>query len=220
MPTAEFAVNHPMSVNETNPMAVLLAEHRVTERALNCLERMAERWSGQGSREPFDCPTINEAVYFFRHFVEDWHFRREEAFCAATGVQMDSVEIHSSGGCTFHDHERCTEHLLGIEEAVGIIATASSVNGNPGSRSKESAAALGRFGEHAHAYVDILLKHIENEEDILFPTIARHVTSDRMQAAEAAFRQASLEAPVGGKLDHCLAIVEQLAERFGVASAT
>ncbi len=215
-------------------MDILLAEHRVTEEALNCLEQMAERWSAPGGREELDWPAIREAINFFQNFVEAWHFVREEAYFAATGVRLESIEIHDGGAFIFHDHARCATHLRGIEEAVEVIASRStpcnSSVGDPAQpssgefdagmpRSGDVAAAYQRFGEHARAYVDILLKHIENEEDFLYPVIERDVTPQRKQAAAEVFRRVSRETIDIQRLDECFVIVDRLAERF-VASAS
>ncbi len=215
------------SVN-AEPMDVLLAEHRITEQALNCLERMAERWSSPAGGDDLDWPAVHEAIVFFQTFVEDWHFRREEAYFAASGVRLESVEIHESGKCTFHDHQRCATHLRGLTEAVEVIASRSTA-GRPDHvdpaplaseadrqalRAGEIAAARRRFGEHARAYVDILLKHIENEEDFMYPIIVRDAPPHKRRAAAAVFRQVSRETVDAEKLNECLAAVGSLVERF------
>lgn len=215
--------------SEVEPMEILIREHRVTERALNCLERMAERWTGHGKREKFDIQAVRELVHFFQMFVEAWHFRREEVYFAATGVELKNVEVYEGGDCSFHDHQRCAVHLRGIEQAIGILARGSDVDNvadlDPpsaeseswvSSRPAEAQAAYRAFGEHARAYADILLKHIEDEEDFMYPSIEQRITPDKKLAAEMAFRMASREEIDPLRLDECLATVERLADRFGV----
>ena len=222
------------SVN-AEPIDVLFAEHRITEQALNCLERMAERWSSPAGGDDLDWTAVHEAIVFFQTFVEDWHFRREEAYFAASGVRLESIEIHESGKCTFHDHQRCATHLRGLAEAVEFIASRST-GGRPDHldpatpareddqqalraeeqalQAEEIAAARRRFGEHARAYVDILLKHIENEEDFMYPIIVRDAPPQTKRAAAAVFRQVSRETIDAEKLNECLAAVGNLVERF------
>lgn len=209
-------------------MQILISEHRITEQALNCLERMAERWTGPGRGELLDGSAIRAMIDFFQTFVEEWHFRREEAYFAASGVRMESLEIHEGGDCTFHDHERCSEHLRGLEEAVDTIAprTAAARPASPHSKQRvasrppgELVAAYRKFGEHARAYSDILLRHIENEEDFIYPFIECRLTAAGQEAAVAAFRRTSEAATDPQRLEACLAVVETLAERFRVSGS-
>ncbi len=209
------------------PVQILIAEHRVTEQALNCLERMAERWSGPGRGEMLDERAIREMIYFFQSFVEAWHFRREEAYFAASGVRLESLEIHEGGACTFHDHEHCSVHLRGIEAAVEIIAVEVADTVRPPTPGESAVAcrhsgnivaAYRKFGEHSRAYSDILLRHIENEEDFIYPFIERRLTPAGQQAAVEAFHRVSEETADPDQLDACLASVGALAERFRVSA--
>lgn len=218
-----------LDTSQAEPMQILIAEHRITEQALNCLERMAERWTGPGHGESLDGRAIRAMLDFFQTFVEEWHFRREEAYFAASGVQMESLEIHDGGDCTFHDHQRSSKHLRGIEEAVETIAarTAEAPSASTNSRrrvasgpSGELIAAYRKFGEHARAYSDILLRHIENEEDFIYPFLERRLTPAGKQAAAAAFRRTSEEATDVERLEACLAVAESLAERFRVSAGS
>jgi hemerythrin-like domain-containing protein len=216
-----------------DPSDVLISEHRLVERALNCLERMAERWCGPGRTEELDCQAVREAIIFFQTFVESWHFRREEAYFVAADVPLDGLETDASGDSTFHDHERCSVHLRGIEDAVGIIVANShgeppenpgpatvpgETLGNTAARPATLVAAYRSFGEHARAYSDVLLRHIEDEEDFIYPALERRVTPDARQAAAAAFHRASRESIDSDRLDECMTIVTGLAERFGVSA--
>lgn len=235
MPSQRFSSRWLEAAADLEPVSILIAEHRVTELALNCLERMAERWSGPGRREQLDCQAVQEAIVFFQVFVETWHFRREEIYFGLVGVSLESVEIDDDGTCTFHDHELCSMHLRSIEEAVRVIhsreLTTSSVHAHDAQTAlgtfdaemalpAEVAAAYRKFGKHARAYSDILLRHIENEEDFIYPAIQRRATPDDKQAAVEAFRRASRAAVDWRRIDDCLAIVDRLAERFGAAPQT
>ncbi len=217
-----------------DPTEILIAEHRVVEQALNCLERMAERWCGPGRREELDGGAIREAITFFQIFVEGWHFHREEAYFAASAVPLEGFEVGAGDAFSFHDHERCAAHLRGIEKSVGVIVLWQSGRsgdrgrGQPRSgrsdpaamRRAEIAAAYRGFGEHARAYSDVLLQHIEHEEDFVYPLIERHLTPDGRRAAAEAFHRASVEVFGRDRLEECLAIVGRLAERFRVANGT
>lgn len=233
MPIREPSSSRMPNPDEAEPVTILIAEHRVTEQALNCLERMAERWAERGGRcEQFDCQAVREIIVFFQVFVEAWHFRREEAYFGVIGVRLERVCIDEGGTCIFHDHEHSSMHLRSIEEAANLIASRSSASesgytdrgpersGASGCASRVPpvvADAYRKFGEHARAYSDILLRHIEDEEDFIYPTIERQATPENRQAAVEAFRKASRATVDGRKLDECLGMIDRLAERFGVA---
>lgn len=230
MPTYGLSPGRTEAPTEAEPVDILISEHRITEQVLNCLERMAERWAGPDSPEQLDGRAIRKAIVFFQTFVEAWHFRREEAYFAATGVHVEGMGFDESGAWMFHDHEHCTVHLRGIEEAVGVIASRSHLAHSGDSQyaplrvsdpralsSGEVAAAYRRFGKHAWAYSDILLKHIEHEEDCIYPAIERQLTPQTRRAATEAFRRASRESIAAEKLHECLEMVGALTKRFRVA---
>ncbi|MDZ7616005.1 MAG: hypothetical protein U1E05_03310 [Patescibacteria group bacterium] len=228
IPTPRLSSRHLTGETETEPTDILIIEHRVTEQALNCLERMAERWTGPGVREAFDHQAVGELVVFFQTFVEAWHFRREEAYFSTTGVDLENAVLYGEGNGAFHDHERCSVHLRGIERAIADLAqwrdaeAAESQAPAPmeseayAFRPAEVQASLRAFGEHARAYADILLKHIEDEEDFTYPAIERRVTPAGKSAAQRAFHAASCEGISAHELDECLRTVGRLASRFGV----
>ncbi len=226
--TLQLSSRQLFGQSDLEPMEILIREHRVTEQALNCLERMAERWTGPGKREDVDFHAVGELVLFFQTFVEAWHFRREEIYFAATGVELENVAAYEGGNCSFHDHQRCAVHLRGIERAIGSLVSARGTDAPDDfdsrregleswvSRPAEVQAAYRAFGEHARAYADILLKHIEDEEDFMYPSIERRIAPDKKLAAETAFRVASREGMDPIRLDACLATVSRLADRFRV----
>ncbi len=229
IPTLQLTAEQLIVPSDVEPTEVLLLEHRVTEQALNCLERMAERWTGSAKHESMDVQAILDVVRFFQTFVEAWHFHREEVYFNATGVPLETIETQEGRNGSYHDHQRCSSHLRGMEQAVGQIAIfcglgplpAATVRGNStrsqfGRQSPDFLAARRAFGEHARAYADILLKHIEDEEDFTYPFIERHVATPGKQAAEAAFWAASRNGIDACELDECLAIVGRLGERFDV----
>jgi len=227
----ELSLEQLLNPSGVEPVEILMTEHRITEQALNCLERMAERWSGPDAREKPDYQAIQNALVFFGTFVEAWHFHREEVYFASTGVRLDCVEVHEGGDVTFHDHQRCSRHLRGMRDAVAAMASWSSggdsndrgpagipanASGSQNPPPAEAQNACREFGKHARAYVDILLKHIENEEDLMYPIIERHATPAGKQAAAKAFRLVSGETIDSNRLGECLEIVSRLAERFHV----
>jgi hemerythrin-like domain-containing protein len=178
----------------------LLDEHRLIEQVLNCLERMTEEASRAGS---LDSGPILEAVAFFRAFVHGWHFPREEVY---VGRAMGPEIAGQPGDWHFHDHRLCDEHLREMERAA-----AAGAAGDP--------RAVERFVEHAHAYITVLMKHIEDEEDRVFPTVERLRNDERESEAVRAMRQTESQVARPRALEDCVAIAHRLADRFNVPKA-
>jgi len=182
------------------PIDVLVQEHRLNEQVLNCLERMAEEGARRGN---LDAGLVSDAVAFFRTFVHSWHFPREEAY---VGRAMAPENPGRTEDLQFHDHERCRRHLQEMEEAAAASAA--------GDR-----RAVDRFVEHAHAYVAVLMKHVEDEEDRIFPAVERALTEEREVEAVRALRHAESQVTDRRGLKACVAAAHRLADRFNVPKA-
>ena len=181
-------------------ISALVDEHRLIEQVLNALERMAEEGARRGH---LDAELAVEAVAFFRTFVHGWHFPREEAYVSGA---MDPDNASGSEDWRFHDHERCGEHLQEMERCAAACTA--------GDR-----RAVACFVEHAQAYISVLMKHVEEEEDRVFPALERALTEDRESQAVRALRQTESEIADRRGLDACLAAAGRLADRLNVPKA-
>jgi len=182
------------------PTEVLIHEHRIIEQVLNCLERMAE-----GAADPveLEAPRAAEVIAFLHTFVHGWHFPREEAFLTQA---MDRLRESYSQDLEFHDHRRCGLHL----EAMRAAAEAS--------RTGDSQAAKD-FADHAQAYIAVLMKHNEDEEDRLFPMIERE-QAGRAHADVAVLPEQPPSRPVdASELAACIDAAHRLADHFNVPRA-
>jgi hemerythrin-like domain-containing protein len=203
MAEREVLLSTLVSQSPAEPRDILVSEHQLIERVLHCLERMADKCATEGV---LDRPLAADAIAFFREFVERWHFHWEETYIALVAVRLEGIERDNVGRLRLQEHERCGTHLNAMEEAFH--------SGAP-----EDDTAPRRFAAHARAYIEALLKHIENEEDVLFPMLERSPDRRRKQAAAAAFYRERREAMDEPALGRCLAIVNRLADRFGVPRA-
>lgn len=180
------------------PIEVLVNEHLLIEEVLNCLERMAEACAGGAD---LDGELANDAIGFFRTFVHDWHFPREESYLTRVLPPDDASEIGPPP--RFHDHQLCRDHLCAMEQA----ATAYSEGDH---------RAVKRFVEHAHAYVGVLMKHIEDEEVRVFPAVPGDPADE--ESAEAILTPCDSDSPrVDSRaLKACVETAHRLADRFNV----
>ena len=183
--------------SSVNIIDTLVAEHQLVEQVLNCLEMMTEQAAQQKS---LDAGLVSDAVTLLRTFVHGWHFPREEAYVRAA---MGPENLSQAQDLQFHDHERCCECLRRMEEA----ATASAA-GDP--------RAARRFVEAAQVYECTLMKHVEDEEDRIFPAIKRTLTAEKELEAVRALRHAESQVADNSEYDLCIAAAGRLADRFNV----
>ena len=179
-----------------HPIEVLVTEHLLIEQVLNCLERMAEERALNGK-------LVNDAITFFRTFVHGWHFPREEAYLTCALDLEDTSEMEEPH---FHDHRRCDVHLSEMEDAAA-------------GGSAEERQAVERFGEHARAYIAILMKHIEDEEDRVFPAVERAPADEQALEAAQTFWRAESMILDRHALKGCVDAAHRLADHFNVPKA-
>mgnify|MGYP005841228603 FL=1 len=183
-----------------NATEILRNEHRVIERVLDVLQRIAER---AGAGGPLDADSARQAVAFFRGFADRCHHAKEEEHLFPA---FESKGFPRNGGPTgvmLYEHERGRECIAGMDEALTAAASGE-------------AAAAGRFAHHAHAYVDLLREHIMKEDSILFAMADQAFTADDQQRLIAAFAQAEAEKNEPGAHEAFLRSAEELAARYGL----
>lgn len=156
---------------------ILKEEHRVIERVLECLERMAQeaRHSGHIPRR-----AAREAIEFFRHFADHCHHAKEEQQLFPL---LEAKGFSATQGPTAvmrHEHVEGRDLIRGmldaIEEAESDVASES--------------AAVDKFVYHAMKYVDLLRQHIQKEDHCLFAMADQVITEADDEALLAAFDHA------------------------------
>lgn len=134
-----------------NPIELLMAEHRLIERALDALEGIAERAATAEDRT-----TLGKAVTFFRDFADRRHHGKEE------DILFRALERHgmpSDGGPVGMMLE---EHGMG-RDLVGRLAGVASGEGPLGDEER------GQVRRAAADYSLLLRQHIQKEDQILYP---------------------------------------------------
>jgi hemerythrin-like domain-containing protein len=185
------------------PTNILVNEHRIIEQVLNCLERMMDRCASEGRLE--EVPA-REAIGFFRMFAECAHLAKEEThlfpLLAGTkcpqGCRPDDLMTRENQ----HGHS----HLQAMEEAIEGAAASDK-------------DALARFVQHAYAYIGLLMKYIENEEDWLFPQADRVLDEAKQRVLGERLQCNDHENRCGGSHEEYVAIANRLADHFGVPKA-
>ena len=184
------------------PTDILMAEHRVIERVLTCLEQMAHDCT---AGRPLDYDSARLALDFFQHFADHCHHAKEEDhFFPLLEARGFSREFGPTG-VMLHEHEQGRRCLCGMAGALEAAA-----EGDP--------AAPGQFAGLALTYVQLLREHIAKEDRRLFPLANQCLTpADQEKLLDAFIRVEDHELHAAAH-DKYLRVADELAERYGVTA--
>jgi hemerythrin-like domain-containing protein len=182
------------------PTEILSAEHRVIERVLDCLERMAERAEAEGRLDVADAAS---AIEFLRGFADGCHHGKEERHLFQMLIAKGWPRDRGPVGLMLAEHEEGRALIRAMDEARSATAA-----GEP--------EAPGEFAAAARAYTELLRVHIHKEDRVLFP-MAGETLADAEEELLAAFARTEAEEVGPGTHERFLAVASELAERYGVA---
>lgn len=147
-----------------NPIDQLKDEHRAVRTALAILQEVAAAMLRRDPR--MSTGQIDELLGFFRIFVDRCHHAKEEKLLFPA---LEEVGIGRQGGpigVMLAEHEQGRSAIRGMSEAMSRYR-----NGEPG--------AGASFADHARAYRELLDRHIEKENSILFALAERYLTEEK-----------------------------------------
>ncbi len=182
------------------PTGILMAEHRVIELVLACLEQMALRARDGGTLDAADVAT---ALEFARTFADDCHHAKEER---QLFPMLESRGLPARAGPTSVMRE---EHEIGRRHITAMEAVAAMAAEGPG-------PDRDAFVRHAFDFVTLLREHIEKEDQILFPMAERMLDQAAQSELLAAFAHAERAAVGDGAFAHWSGVAERLARTYGV----
>ncbi|MFQ5838068.1 MAG: hemerythrin domain-containing protein [Thermoplasmata archaeon] len=174
------------------PTEALREEHRVIERALDALEKAAERMeSGQEVSQE----VLKDIVSFARGFADRCHHHKEEGvlfpYLEERGLPRDLGPI----GVMLAEHDEGRAHVKAMSEAIAE------------SRPKE-------FVAHAQGYIQLLRDHIAKEDDVLFPMAEQMMSGPEAEGLMEEFERAEKE--LGESHQRYLEIVEDVERALGI----
>lgn len=183
------------------PTEILSAEHRVIERVLECLLKMAD----QADDGTLDVRSAAAAIDFLRTLADGCHHGKEERHLFAALIAKGWPRDHGPVGMMFAEHEEGRALIRGMD-----AARAGAERGDPNAPAEFAAAARG--------YVDLLGAHIHKEERVLFPMADQALAAKEQAALLAAFETTESQEMGAGTHERMLGIARELSERFGVAA--
>lgn len=177
------------------PTQILSDEHRIIERVLGAVEKLAAR--PVGTLEPW-----KKAIEFIRGFADQCHHFKEEK------VLFPALEEHgipSEGGpvgMMLMEHEEGRSYVRSMLAALNLIET-------------KNEAAKDSLLQSAQAYCRLLREHIQKEDDVLFRMADDVIPADDQKALLAAFAQHEAEEMGAGVHEKYLALVRELESEIG-----
>ena len=172
------------------PTQILSDEHRVIERVLGAVEKLAK--GPVGALEPW-----KKALEFIRGFADQCHHFKEEKVLFPA---MEAHGIPSEGGpigMMLMEHEEARSHVQAMFAAISLI------------ESKNEAAKESLLSS-AQAYCRLLREHIQKEDEVLFRMADEVISAEEQKKLLAAFAQHEAEEMGAGVHEKYLKIAEEL----------
>lgn len=172
------------------PTQILSDEHRVIERVLGAVEKLAK--GPVGALEPW-----KKALDFIRHFADQCHHFKEEKVLFPA---MEAHGIPSEGGpigMMLMEHEEARSYVGAMFAAISLIEAKNEA-------AKESLLSS------AQAYCRLLREHIQKEDEVLFRMADEVISAEEQKKLSAAFAQHEAEEMGAGVHEKYLKIAAEL----------
>jgi hemerythrin-like domain-containing protein len=183
---------HALDEDLDSATEVLKHEHRVIERVLAVVERLAEK-PGLGSAE-----TWEKAIDFIRNFADKCHHLKEEQ------ILFPALEEHGIP----RDGGPVGMMLLEHEEGRALVRAMAEALPRAGVDPKVEAA----LKQNARAYLRLLREHIQKEDEILFKIAEDVLTPEEQKKLAREFAQHEAEEIGAGVHEKYVKVVQELEE--------
>ena len=161
-----------------DPIKDLTEEHEAVRLTLHVLEKISIDIDRSGKIANGD--HIDALFEFFRVFVAKCHHGKEEKLLFPA---LEEVGVGKAGGPI---GVMLDEHRQGRELVEAMTAAMTQYR-------QGEAAAAARFSETAKAYIDLLNRHIEKENNVLFSIAERHLSKDTLSELKKGFDRLETE---------------------------
>jgi len=147
------------------PTEQLMQDHRVIERMCAVLKAIAFRVD-KGQDIPKDF--FPRAVDFIRNFADRTHHGKEEDNLFPALEQHGVPRQGGPVGVMLEEHDQGRAYVRGMDEAAPQVAAGDE-------------AALKKAAQNARGYADLLVPHINKEDNILYAMADRSFSRDEQQ---------------------------------------
>jgi len=181
-----------------NLTAELVDEHGHIKQMLNVLEAASARLEAGNKVDPAH---LGRMVDFIRLFADKCHHGKEEDLLFPA---MEAAGIPRQGGPI---GVMLSEHTLGRSYVKGMAEAAA------GCKSGHKGAALS-FAENARGYAALLRRHIDKEDNVLYPMAEARIPQSRQRELLASFEKVESDIIGRGRHDELLATLEELSRTY------
>jgi hemerythrin-like domain-containing protein len=179
---------------------ILQEEHCVIKQVLLCLEKMAVKACGPTG---LDAQSARDAVDFFRHFADHCHHAKEEECLFPLMEARGFPRQQGPTGVMLDEHEQGRALLKALEAQIDEAASGDRF-------------AVKAFAKYAHAYCDLLHRHICKENKRLFPMADQAFTEADQRTLLERFALVEHHDMGPGTHERYLKLADDLAQRFDV----
>ncbi len=175
-------------------------EHGGIKVMLAILGKVCDRLEAGQRVEP---KHIEEILEFLKVFVDKCHHAKEEDLLFPA---LEKAGIPREGGpigMMLHEHQAGREFIRGMTQAAADMA-----KGTPG--------AAKRFAANARSYADLLLQHIEKEDNVLYPMAELRLPPEADGTLSAAFEKVEEERVGHGRHEAFHRMMDRLKGVYGV----
>lgn len=179
------------------PTEGLMEDHQVILRMCKVISSMANRIEDGDEVDPED---MKKVVAFIRNFADSCHHGKEEELlyprAGERGVPIDGGPIQ----VMLIEHDQGRESTRGMAEAANRVTDG------------DTEAAL-VFAGNARSYAELLVPHIDKEDNILYPMCDEVLSDIDQQDLEVKFEQVEKE-KMGDQHHEYERMVEELENRY------
>lgn len=182
------------------PTETLVAEHRVIEVVLACLDKLADDAFTKGA---VDIVPARQAVEFLRNYADAFHHGKEEARLFPA---MERCGIPADAGPTAvmrHEHELGRANVRAMAAAIDDFE-------------RGTLGASDRYAFAARGFVALLRDHIAKEDQVLFPMADRMLSPAAQIELASEFDHVERHEVGPGTRERFEAVAQSLAGRFGI----
>jgi hemerythrin-like domain-containing protein len=155
-----------------NPIEELVTEHEAVQLTLQILDRIQAEIENTGSIATPD--DLAQLLDFFTVFVDRCHHSKEEELLFPA---LEAVGVSRAGGpigVLLDEHAQGRQYVAGMKRAFSDYLA--------GHRE-----AVQTIRTQAEAYTGLLRRHIDKENQVLFPLAARHLPPAKLAELKAGF---------------------------------
>ena len=152
----------------TVPIQVLMEEHRMILKGLECLEKLLEKLSqGEIPKDLWE-----SLLEFFREFADKTHHSKEEDLLFSRMVERGFPKEGGPIHCMLEEHRLGRAHVTAMLEAL--------------SKDQDIVSPL---EHHGRAFFELLSDHIHKEDHILFPMASDYLDSQDWSFLQKEFQK-------------------------------